>query len=291
MPDDINPNAPAAPVQPAPIAAPVAPPVATAPQPAAPPPAPAVAPPAPAAPSKEEEEKRASDIRAREHKKAMKAAYGTDDPAEIERIQKQREQDAADLARLRGAEQKAQRDNMTEVQRLQTDLDAANRKVAELEAQIESLKSQAMNAKQQSEIAGRMMQLGFDPDQRKQRMVMRELGDHVKSLTKTQLAVFGKTGGVDKWLKEFLKENPSFARPTAPAPAAPPKAPVTATPPKPAPRVPAGPRQPVPPAARPPTATDTDPLAGKTVLPGRPNSMTPEELRQHRARAQQSGHY
>lgn len=139
------------PASPAPGTPPAAPP-APAPAPAAPPAAPAAAPPAPApaapaptpapgAPAPEPPDDGAqlhlttSQLNQRldrAGRKALRDAFGTDDPAEIEKIKN-----------LRDQEEQRRREAMTREQQLQTDLEAANQRATTAEEERDAIQFEA----------------------------------------------------------------------------------------------------------------------------------------------------
>lgn len=216
----------------------------------------------------------------RDKRKHLRELYGTDDDAQIETIKLQRTKDAEDLAALRASKEKADRDQMSEVQRLTNDLDAANKKVAELTAQLAGKDREVMSSKQEVALASRLSTHKFIQRPAVQKMVKVALADHFNSLSKTAQAVFVKTGEIDRWLRTFAKDNPEFVVQAAAPPAV--VTPVPAVAPPAAPRapvrVPAGTARPVVPPRAAATTSPVDPLEGKTALPGRSNSMNKQEL-------------
>lgn len=221
-----------------------------------------------------------------ERKRLLKAEFGTDDPAEIERIKSKRATDEAELARLRADEEKRKRSEMTEIDQLKADLAAANEKITTLTKELEEAKTATIAQKQSAEVRALITSHKFKD--KYVPFVNDAMAVHFKSLTKTEQGKFGRAA-INAWLAKYAKENPELlaAEPAPPPPAeaaAPEAAPAPPAAPKPPVRQPAtNGKQPVPPkVATPPAAPD--PLAGKTPRPGLPNSMNDKELKEYMAR-------
>jgi len=290
MPDDLPPAPPGAP----PIAAP--PPAAPVITPPAAPPAPP--PPARAAQDDDDLEQRASDIRLRERRKALKEQWGTSDPDEIEKIKARRAEDDAarareqeELKQLRADRDERERSKMTEVERLQTDLNTANGRIKELEGQLSAAKQEALSERQNGAVKQAAVRHRIKAKAAVMRVVLAEFGAYYLSLPALEKRRFADPTvaerQLDRWMRTFAKENPEMCE-AAPKPAVegdppPPAAPAAGPPPaKPAVRRPLGappaprqnPQARTPPGVRPPGVDEN----GKTVKPGLPNSMNRSEL-------------
>ena len=257
--------------------------------PAPPPPAPAQAqPPAlptpvPAPPKRglsEEERARIEDHKARALKKQLKDLFGTDDPAEVERIRNEYRSKAEKHDQLLQAEEQRKREQMTEVQRLQEDLQRVTSERDQLKAELDSLKREKVVMEQDAKIRSIAIRY-VDPKFLK--YSMQEFGEYVRSLADADRKRVDEKR-TDLWFKNFARANENMALKTveAPSPAAPPteqaKPPSPGTPPPIPRRLPAGAK----PAGTPPKPNvppPADPLAGKTPKPGLPNSMNKEELK------------
>lgn len=269
-----------------------------------PPAAPAAVVPPPAAPParlsrEEEEDGRASDIRIRERKRALKEAYGTADPDEIAKIKQQqaeekakRDQEKQELDTLRAEREERDRAKMSEVERLQTDLNAEKEKNKTLEAQIQAAKQEILSERQNGAVKQAAVRHRIKNKASVMRVVLAEFGAHYISLTNLEkrrlIDATHAERYLDRWMRTFVKENPEMldAPPAAttettetttettqtskpPAAKPPLRRPLGATgqrPPAPGQRVPPGPRAP---------GIDEN---GKTVKPGLPNSMNAAEL-------------
>lgn len=284
----VAPVNPAPPMPPPAIVVPPAAPVAVAP-PAPPPIEPA--PVEPVAPvlgrgGSPVPEEAISDVKRKEReaerKRLLKAEFGTDDPAEVEKLRVKRQADAEELTRLREESEARKRSEMTEIDQLKADLQKATTKIAELTAQLEDQKTQTLAQKQNAEVralvASHKFKEKFVP------FVNDQMAQHYAKLTKTEQGKFGRAA-INAWLAKYAKENQELVEaPTGAPPAeltAPPAAAAPAAAPKPPVRTPAtNGKQPVPPkVAAAPAAPD--PLAGLTPRPGLPNSMNDKQLKEY----------
>ncbi len=278
---------PAAPPAP-PVAAPPAAPVVTAPTLPSPAPAPA---PTRSAPDPDLKA-RIDDQASRKVAKQLKAIFGTDDPAEIERLRAEQSAQTEELARLRNEAEARKREQMTEVDQLREDLLKVTTERDTLKAQLEELKKNELAAKQNE----KLMQIGskfIKPNRIKH--ALHDFREHILSLRADDRKRFNEKL-TENWFKKYSIDNPDFALPletkpavsttttstTAPDPVPAPKAPAapSAVPPlRPAPRLIGAPKPaPKPNAGTPPA----DPFAGYDPRPGRPNSMPPEMFKAYK---------
>ncbi len=274
--------APPAPAPPAPPAPPVPP--AVPPAPPAPPPAPSGLP---------ENERRAliADHSARAERKLLKKLFGTDDPAEVERLRTEQQARLDQHQQMVDAEATRKREQMSEVERLTNDVTRLTEENTQLKAKIQAFgicgpllnQGDKVAAQQDAHIKGIAIN-HISP--RWLKYSMGEFRDYVLSLPVGEQKKLDERR-IGKWFVEFAKKEPTVAL-------EPPKAPVVeppaAPPAPPAPAPPAPPqRQVLAAGARPPGAgtkpnvppTPADPFAGKTPLPGKPNSMNKQELRDY----------
>lgn len=236
--------------------------------------------------------KQAADKAAAEERRRLFAELGIDDPA---RFKESRERTQKELADLRAAEEKRQREAMTEQERLRKDLETAHARIAELEAERERLVTDTQRKEQKERLTGIALRYvspkyaGF---------AVTGFQEYVVALPASEFAKLEQSKGeIERWFRRFARDNPELAASSqdsekaaadakaaeaarAQAAAAPAPAPArprvvvqqrkitNGTPPKGAPAPAATP------AAGPPS------LAGKDPRPGRPNSMTRAEVRQ-----------
>jgi hypothetical protein len=183
--------------------------------------------------------------------------------------------DFEELKKLREEREKAEREKMTELQRIQADLEAERKMRSELEAKLREESTARLYEKQDSaiyQIASRHV----DSSSLKLKTAKREFAEYIDSLPKSQVSRMSEKD-IEKWFIKFTKENPEFARktdaPPAPAPVAKPLDPIK----KPA-GAPPSTKKVVAPA---PVGSSKDPTIderGKTVKPGLPNSMSKAEI-------------
>jgi hypothetical protein len=217
-------------------------------------------------------EERITERIARERRKLLREEYGTDDPVKVEQIRQDRKQHAEAVSKYRAAEEEAQRAAMTEQERLKADLAKREERIAELEAANRELQETSAVEKQDAVIS-RVAASKVNP--KFLRFAKIELADHLTGLSPEEQAKFDEKK-LAKWFDSFVADNPEFkavvGASAEPAPVV--KVELAKPPPK---RVPitngAGPRR-GPPATTVPAA---DPLAGKTPVPGKPNSMSDKE--------------
>jgi hypothetical protein len=177
---------------------------------------------------------------------------------------------------------------MTELDRMKLDVEAKDKEIATLKAEVAKLNTGMLAERQERElqsIAG-----ASNIKAKFMRMVSRDLAEHYSGLPRREQIRFDRKQ-VERWVKAYAKENPEIVTPPPAAPAA---AAPAVEPPKPAPRAPV--RKPVgaPPAKVPPPAPPpaqraagdpaVDPVTGKTPLPNRPNSMNRKELAEYTKR-------
>lgn len=236
-----------------------------------------------------------SDRVARERNRLLRAEYGTTDPAEVEKIRNLRKTQLEEYAKLKADREEADRQAMSEAERMKADLEASQRTVDELKARIHEMETGQAVSRQTEELKG-MAAKYVDPTMMEdalfhfQRYVNKLDPKEVKRLTPR---------AIDRWFAKFVDERPRFkleppqaggdpalgtaavgvkgADSPGPSPATivAPKATVR--------RVPistsAAPKGGAPKAAPAKPAAGT--VAGKTVRPGQSNSMSKQELNAH----------
>jgi len=229
---------------------------------------------------------RVSQVRERARRAALREAFGTDDPKKIEAIRAEREKEAEsikaereELARLRTEEETRKRERMSEQEKVQADLEAAREETKKYKAELEQLRSDTAYREQDKQISS-IAEKHIDPEMIE--FVTDRFARYVQTLPKTKVKRI-KPEDVESWFSDFVKKNPKYAKPVDTT-GQPPANVVEAKPAK--RRVPVRTtRQPIggKPSAQPvPSAQNTpDRSAGKTVLPGRKDSMTKGELRDH----------
>lgn len=274
-PDDLDPTVtpPAVPPVVAPLATPpavVAPPVAPVPPPVATPPV-----------GSAEADRRAliADHTARGASKALKKLFGTDDPAEIERIRAEQQAKLDEHAQMVAQQEAKKREQLTEVERLQTDIARLTEENTQLKAKLQKVEGDKVSAQQAAKINSLAIN-HISPKWLK--YATNEFRDYVLSLTPAQQKILDDKR-IAKWFADFAKQEPTCALepPKAPEPALPAAPPVAKPPAPPAARPPllAGARPPgLGPKPNAPPASN-DPFAGLTPLPGKPNSMNKDQLR------------
>jgi hypothetical protein len=187
---------------------------------------------------------------ARHTKSELKAQFGTDDPTEIKaKLDKfaeyEAEKEAARVAAL------------SEQEKLKEEAAAANKRADEAEKKHQRAVDQQVFSEYDREAAG---VVGEHVAEKHVKRAIRELKEHVLSLDDADLAKPKKV--FETWTKDFVKENPEFAK-AAPPP--PPKIPLT--------------NGADPNARR--ERSDVS-LATKTPKPGQPNSMSRAEFAQYK---------
>lgn len=218
----------------------------------------------------------------RERSKFLRDTYGTDDEKEVERIKAERAKDLEELANIRKANEEKKRAEQSEIDRLKSDLQKSEAKVAELEGQINSLKQESAIERQGFKV--RSIASNYVRATRI-RMAMNEFREYVSELPREQQKKLDDRA-IEKWFKEFVKDNADFgheSRSTTPPDddtAEDPKPPVRrpATGARPPVRLVAGARAPA--RVTPPKPNNAPPgTGGKTLKPGQKNSMTKDEAR------------
>jgi hypothetical protein len=179
--------------------------------------------------------------------------YGTDDQAKIDEWH-------ADQAKLAEAAEKRKRDEMSEIDRHKADLDRERAAAADWKQKYRQAQRATAYERQNSTIKT-IASAYVDPRYVESAVVM--LARHVKALSPDKKKSFGKPE-VTKWFTEFVKEQPAFGK-EQPKPREVKQEPVTTG---------ASPAE---------TAVQPKPIAsavaaGKTLSPGKPNSMSPEEV-------------
>lgn len=287
MPDDDETLDPATGLPVTPPAAPPAAPAAV--PPAAPPAAPAAPPVQTTAQRKAAEEATAKDIRAREKRKLLVEEYGTDDPDKIAEIKADRAKRLEEHQALVAKEEETKRAQMGEVERLTADVNRLTTENEQLKLKIKNLEQDQVASKQDAKIRSLAVK-HIKPTKLKYAII--DFGEYVRSLTKADASKLDELR-TENWFKKFARENPDMALEATPAAAAKTEVVVDDDAGKPKPGTPPAVQRPtrVVPAGKPkpgaPVQTKVavpDPLAGKTPLPGKPNSMNKKELALHMQR-------
>lgn len=202
---------------------------------------------------------------------------------------------AAEAKKLRDAEDARKRAQMTETDRLKSDLTKRDEELARARAKIAELE-EGHAASETEVVVSRIAAKYVDPEM--YLYAAHEFRQHVRELERQKIDLDETVDEayVDKFFRGLVKRKPKLAAaPAAPAskPEDPPKPPAGAAPPKPAPKpaprpVPAPARRPLsfggPPRGAAPPAPPAPPgtsINGKDVRPGRANSMNKAELREH----------
>lgn len=212
---------------------------------------------------------------AEEARAAVLAELGITDKAQLT---KEREEAKA----LREAQEKAERERMTREEQLSKDLEAERAKREKAEATSQQATRTATYAQEDARITQIAIRHVDASSSVKVKAAKIEFSDYVERLTEAQRARLSEAS-IDRWFRRFIKDNPDFApraaEPPAGAPA--PKPPVTRPIHAPAPKAPR--------AATPQSQDPTMGANGKTTLPGKPNSMNKQELRDHLKKRGQRG--
>ena len=237
-----------------------------------------------------------SDRIARERNRILRAEYGTTDAAEIAKIKSLRLAQADEYVTLKKQKEEADRLAMSEQQRTAADLEALRTQNTELQARLHEMETgQVVNSQTQelTKVAGKYI----DPS-----MMEYALGDFQRYVNKLDPKEVKRVTprSIERWFMKLAEEKPRFrivpVDPNAgvdpllgtavvgvkgadsPGPS-----PATIVAPKTIRRVPittstapkGGAPKPVP--KKPEGGT----VAGKTIRPGLPNSMTSQELKAH----------
>lgn len=192
-----------------------------------------------------------------EEKKRLKEIFGTDDPEEIKRIKEEHQ-------RLKTETEKQKRERMSREQRLQEDLKREQKVKEELEQRIQKMERDAAFAQQDSAIRGLAA-----------KHIAQDYVDDVMFIyARTVLANMDQAEAdkvtekdIAKWFADYAKKRPAFAREQG----------GNGTPAK---------KKPIstgkPPAGKPKPTGGSESHQGKTPAPGKPNSMTKEELAKYK---------
>lgn len=188
------------------------------------------------------------------HRKFLKETFGTDDPEEVKKAR-------ARMKELEENEEKRKRAAMSEQQRMQADLEKERKEKETLRQQLQQEREERMHTQQNQVITG-IAAKHIDPEYIEDVNII--FARHLKSLSEKELDSFDQRK-IEKWYADFAKKKPAFARQAGEPPAPPTKKPVTTGP---APR------------GKPaPTSTDGAGGNAKTAAPGKPNSMSKQEVR------------
>lgn len=200
------------------------------------------------------------------------------------------------LDSLKNAEQEGEKRRLaelSEVERYKAELTTAQQRIAQLESQLAE-RDQEREHEQHEQVIVRVAGESIKPNAL--RLYKLDLAQHVKKLGQTNPELAEKFGerGIRRFTDKWLKENPEFAKASVDAtPAG--TGNTQAKPPtpgaRPAPAQPGLVRRPVttgapvrkvgaPPVNGQPSGANGM-LNGKTIKPGRPNSMTPQEVREY----------
>lgn len=235
-----------------------------------------------------------STIRERERKKALRDAWGTDDPSEIDRLKAKRaEAEAAaqrnneELERLRTERAEQDRAKMSETERLTNDLTALKKECDELKAKLQLKENEVLTERQNSLIQQAAIRHKIKGKPSILRVVLQDYAAAYYGLSSLEKRRLTDKRQAEKHLERFMRkwaeENQDMCDTSAVTTKE--KEPSATTPPRPA----AQPiRRPLGQARIPSNSSGrqvpTSPLMpgmdanGKTVKPGQPNSMTKAEL-------------
>jgi len=237
-----------------------------------------------------------SDRVTRERNRVLRAEYGTTDPTEIAKIKALRVAQAEEYAVLKKSKEDADRLAMSEQQRMAADMEILRSQNTELQARIHEMETgQVVNSQTQelTRVAGKYV----DPS-----MMEYALGDFQRYVNKLEPKEVKRITprSIERWFAKLAEEKPRFrilpVDPNAGVdPAlgtaavgnkgadAPGPSPATIVAPKAVRRVPlatsTAPKGGTPKPA--PKRPEGGTVAGKTVRPGLPNSMSPAELKKH----------
>jgi TolA-binding protein len=218
---------------------------------------------------------------ARERNKLLRAEYGTTDPTEIKRIQDLRNSQLEEYKTLKAAADEANRAAMSEQERLATDLNTANAKIEELNAQISEMQTGQVVNDQTQKLQG-IASEHINP--KMVRYALIDFQKHVIELPPEEVKRLTPRA-VERWFKKFAEDNPEFKLPppatTTPLSGSPAvvetPAPVVKTPVR---RV--GMTTSTAPKGGAPSTKPKSPepgaVAGKVIKPGQENSMSKQEL-------------
>jgi hypothetical protein len=212
----------------------------------------------------------------------LRAEYGTTDPTEITKIKQLRLAQADEYKTLKAQKEESDRQAMTEQQRAAADAAALKAENESLLTRIQEMETgQVVSAQTQelTQIAGKFI----DPS-----MLDYALGDFQRYVNRLDPADLKRQTprSITRWFEKLANDKPRFsivptdatnppAVDASNSPAAIAKPPVRRVPLSTSAVPKGGPPKPAPKAPEPGT------IAGKTVRPGQPNSMTKQELNAH----------
>jgi hypothetical protein len=151
--------------------------------------------------------KQAADKAAAEERRRLFAELGIDDPA---RFKESRERTQKELADLRAAEEKRQREAMTEQERLRKDLEAAHARIAELEAERDQLVTTTQRKEQDEQLTG--IALRYINPKHAGYAVRHAFREYVLGLTPAEVTKLGQSKGeIERWFRRFARDNPELA--------------------------------------------------------------------------------
>jgi phosphatidylserine/phosphatidylglycerophosphate/cardiolipin synthase-like enzyme len=208
--------------------------------------------------SKEKFNERIEQAKRAERKKLIEA-FGTDDPNEIRKIK-------SELEEMRKEREERERAKMSEVERLNADLEKARKEADAWRTKARAADEQRAFEKQDSiirKIASRYVGDDYVDD------VAFLYARQVLTKVSPRDAAKMTDKDVEKWFASYAKSKPAFAR------VQPSAAPAPAPAPKPEPE-----RRPLTTGARPvqrPMPNTTNAAAAKTAKPGMPNTMSKAE--------------
>lgn len=232
-----------------------------------------------------------SDRLERERRKFMRDEYGTDDPAKVERIRRERaaaveagKKRDAEFQRLKTAEEQRQREAMSEQQRMSADLEQLKAENAALRAKIAEHETTRVSSEQETILRGIAGQ-HVDEDLLDDALLRFAL--HIRELKAKTPRALSKLNEkeIGRWFQGLVKERPKFAKQAGAAAGVQDRAPA-ATVPTPEP---ARPRRTVIRTAGKPAPARVDPTSrvstpagasSKTARPNQANTMSRSEVRQ-----------
>lgn len=220
---------------------------------------------------------------------ALLAELGIQDP---KAFKTQREREAEELRAFKEAEEQRKREAMSEQERLATDLERERERVAALESELTELRETKIADEQRAKLEAAASK--FINPKFLRYAVRTDFRTYVQELAKTDRKALKALDdrAVERWFREWAKDNPEMALKAAEAP----PAPAPETPSKPA--APSGkpterkvikrpittgpsPRAVVP---TPAPGTGNGTATQKTFRPGQPNSMSKREAREEAAK-------
>lgn len=188
-----------------------------------------------------------------EERKRLKEIFGTDDPAEIKKIQEEH-------SKLKAETEKQRRERMNREQQLEEDLKRERQSKADLEQRIQKMERQSAYQQQDSaikQIASKHIASDYLDD------VSFIYARNVLAKMTQEEADAVDEKAISKWFADYAKKRPAFARDQAAGKPPPKRAPITTG---------------KPPVGKPKPNGGQASFQGKTPRPGQPNSMSKEEL-------------